>query len=221
MRPASKIQSNNSNPLNLIMGRTANHIQSLKLFHPVKSTRHAKFTLRATRNTTISSMIRLRLTIMAILSLQWLHILARVRLFLPLLQHGCTITATSHLRNGPCKWSQARSPPYGPAPPVALSGLRTRILVVIFVADRTVLAHTMARWTFPRWISMSSASNSRGKCGSMRLIMVALFPIQLCQILSLPFVNSISRASVQPLGILQTSNVLVGGVMAYRIQRGA
>ena len=95
---------------------------------------------------------------------------------------------------------------------------RTRILMVIFVADRPILAHTMARWTFPRWIPMLSASNSRlHKCRSMRLIMVAWFLTQHSPLHQLHFQGH----STIPGHFYRRVMCLVGDVVACRTQRRA
>src|SRR6267154_3389049 len=111
----------------------------------------------------------------------------------------------------------ATSPFFLPIVLSRLSALRTRILMAIFVADRPILAHTMARWTFPRWIPMSSASNSRCKCRSMHLIMVAWFLIQLSPLRQLHFQG---RSTIHG-HFYRRVMCLVGDVVAYRTQRRA
>src|SRR6266403_1532201 len=208
MRPTLRIQSINSNLLNL--SRTTNHILFLKSTLPVKST------LRAMRSTIISWMTRLLRTTITILSLQWPHILARVRLF-PLLLIATRLH--HHRRLSSPEWAvrMVSGLFFRPTALPRLSALRTRILLGTFVAARHILAHTMARWIFPRWIPMLSATNSRCKCRSMRLIMVAWFLIQHFPLHQLHF----QGLSTIPGHFYRRAMYLVGDVEAYRTRRRA
>src|SRR5216683_3017889 len=141
----------------------------------LKSTRHIRYTHQAMRNTTISSMtLQLRIIMATTLSLRWGHILARVHLSLP----PPTATQLRHHRHlSFLEWvvRMALGPFFHLIALFRLLALRIRTLSDTSVADTPILAHTMERWTFRRWIPMSSVSSSRCKCRSTRLTMVAWF----------------------------------------------